>query len=337
MKYAYLYGGAIGDSLVGLHLGRALHERLPGSHLILISTRRSPFVRELAETLPYVHYQELIKEDPRTWWFFMLLAITPSSIFVFEPTDVSVPRWWKLILRVATVLPGSKEVHSQLIGHERAVRARVVTSIVGPEDNLFMVNVPRTLRAWAVDPGDALTPFLPRPKCKTPEKPNILFHFFAASYRRSYPVDKARSVLEHARTLFPTYEIILSATPDERERAEAMAKGIPDIRIETELSASELLCYLQNATVVVGVASGVTHLASHLGKPVIALSNLSDPYWLPTYAPKTIILANREHCRCKGNKQGDCVEDTPDGEVFRCLYYISTESILEAMQATHAL
>jgi ADP-heptose:LPS heptosyltransferase len=147
------------------------------------------------------------------------------------------------------------------------------------------------------------------------------------------PPEKVRPLLERAREVFPTYEFVLSAAPAERSRAMSMIAGMANARIESELSAQALLCLLQGATLVVAVASGIAHLAAHLDAPLIALSNLSDPYWLPTYNSRVVILADREHCRCRGNKSGDCSQTTADGEVFRCLYYIPTDRIVDSMQS----
>lgn len=335
MKYLYLYGGAIGDSLVGIHLGRWLAARRPGARLTLLSTRRNPFVRELVQNIPFVRYRELLKEDPRTWWHLGALLLSPSSVFAFEPTDVPVPPWWRLILGTATWLPTSREVRSQVVGHERAVPHGTKVVTVTPEDNLFSVNVPRILAAWGIEPGGAVVPSLPMPAGAVPSERTILFHFFAGSYRRSWPVEKVRPVLERARALFPEHAFVLTATPAERPRALRMIAGIDNARVEDDLSARELVRALAEADLVVGVASGVTHLSSHLGKPTIALANLSDPYWLPTYTAKTVLLANRAECRCKGNKEGECNERTPDGDVFRCLYFIPTDEVITAMQ--HAL
>ncbi len=331
MKYAYLFGGAIGDSLVGMHLARSLEHLRPGARLTLLSTRRKPFVSDLVRGLPFVSYREFLWDSPRTWWVGLWLFLTPTSIFVFDPTDVPLPRWWRFILAISTVLPGSREVHSQLVGHERRVARGVTVLVVTPEDNLFTTNVPRILSAWGIRGESQLAPSLPKTHFKTPPGRYVLFHFFAGNYRRSWPLEKAHPFLIEARQAFPEYEFVLTASNEERGRAQEMVKGVNNARVESGLSAQALLRYLSDASLVVGVASGVTHISSHLAVPTIALANLSDPYWLPSYAEHTRILANREECRCKGNKEGECVAHAQDGLVFRCLYYISATRILEEM------
>lgn len=332
MRYIYLYGGAIGDSLVGIHLGRSLASRVPGAKLTLLSTRTSPFVHELTKELPFIEYRELIKDRPATWSFFLTLLTVPSKTIVFEPTDVVLPLWWRLILRASSWLPGSREVHNQTVGHEKPVAKGVQTIAVGREDNLFDVIVPRVLSCWGLSEGERIVPSLSRPHCAHARRPYILFHFFAANYRRSFPIEKVQPLLQEARALFPDYEFVLSATPAEKDRALAMLEGIDNSRVEANLSATELLCLLSESALCVGVASGVTHIAAHLKVPLIVFANLSDPYWLPTYNTELILLADQEHCRCTGTKGGDCTEHTPGGEVFRCLYYIKQGDIIEAMK-----
>jgi hypothetical protein len=335
MKYVFVYGGAIGDALVGMHLGRTLALNRPGARLLMLSTRRNPFVKDLARHIPSVAYHELPKDALLSWLALPFLALTPSCSVVYEPTIETLPPWWRLIIRLATFLPGSRDIRQFVRGHERNVRSPARALIFeGPTDNLFMDTVPRTLLAWGVPVTMRTIPTLPIVR-GTARAPYILFHFFAGNYRRSFPLEKVQPLLREARTRFPDHEFILSATPTERERALAMVEGIKHARVESNLTATQVLELLSGAALAVGVASGVLHMAAQLPVPSIALANRSDPYWLPTYSTTARIISDTEHCRCAGNKTGDCTEHTQGGEVFRCLYYIRQERIIEEM--AHAL
>lgn len=63
----------------------------------------------------------------------------------------------------------------------------------------------------------------------------------------------------------------------ERERAAFIAQAIPEARLVPPLSLSELASLLASAAVVVGVDTGLTHLAAALNKPTVALYTASDP------------------------------------------------------------
>lgn len=326
----FIFGGAIGDALLGVQLSHALAKAAPESRLVCISTRRSGFVREFLKLVPSLSYRELPPRDLRSWLYVARLLFRPHAVVFFVPFQDRVPWWWRFIARMATVMQGSIEVRCMI--QARPTPARVLTLRYDPrEGNLFSV-VTKVIPLWGGEDVGALQPTLPEPACtEAPARPFILFHFFAGSSRRSWHVDKVRPLLEAARARYPRHEFILTCAHGEEKLAEAMVVGISNARVEISPHPSKLLCLLRQSALCVGVASGVTHIASHLSVPAVVLCNLSDPCWLPTYAPQTVMLAARAECRCKGDKTGECSVETPSGGMYRCLYFITIEEVLGAM------
>jgi hypothetical protein len=111
-----------------------------------------------------------------------------------------------------------------------------------------------------------------------------------------------------------------------------LVEGVTNVTIKIDVAVSELLTLIKESDIVVGVASGVTHISSQLGQPSVVLCNLSDPCWLPTYAKTSRLLYDKTHCSCSGEKSGECSEMTPEGSVYRCLYNIKPESVVETME-----
>ncbi len=331
MRYAYIYGGAIGDTLFGIHLGRILSQSESGAQLTLISTRSNPAVKDLVCNLPFISYRVITRRNPFSWIALLPFFFSKTAVALIEPTDVPISRWWENILRTCTHTSGSLEVHGQVTGHERRVKSRVSVVPITAQDNLFTAVAPRIISAWGHSPR-VTVPTLEHQVCEGIPTPFILFHFFAGNYRRSFPLEKVRPLLMQAREEFPQFQFVLSAAPLEKIRALRMVEGISNTKVEANLSMHDMICLMQNAALTVGVASGITHIAAHLDVPLITLSNRSDLYWLPSYNPHVVQLSDTEHCRCEGNKVGDCTEHTPTGDVFRCLYYISIPSIIEHMK-----
>ena len=110
-----------------------------------------------------------------------------------------------------------------------------------------------------------------------------------------------------------------------------MGEGIANVRIEAGPHAQKLLCLLKQSSACVGVASGILLIATHLKVPSVALCNLSDPCWLPTYAQNAALLSAPERCGCNGDKTGECSVGTQGGGVYRCLYDIAIPDIIAAM------
>ncbi len=329
-RYLYLYGGAIGDALVGIHTGRLLAENIPSARLELISTRHNVFVKEMVANLPFIEYRELDKKDFAAWLILPRYLFRSYASVAYDPVTSAVPLWWRLILWCARQGRGV-QVRYQRIGHESPLPKGVQRRTYDCQKESFFTDTPlKILASWGVPLEHVTLPSLPRRS--SPEgKPYILFHFFAANYSRSIPTDHARSILLAARTQFPNHLFILTCAENERARAERMIEGVSGTRIEENLPATEVIALLSGADIVVGTSSGIIFMAVHLGVSVVAMSCLVDPCFLPTYSTTTTILAARDECWCNSDKTGGCVEETPEGEVFRCLYYIPTEAVVEAM------
>lgn len=314
-----------------MQLAHALEAAHSNGHLTLLSTRKSSFVRQLIESVPQVTYRELSRNDFRSWLTLIGLAFSPHGAVFLEPFQDTVPLWWKIIARMVTLLPGSIEVRCQSRPQKVPDRVRVL-SYDPKTDSLFSV-IAGVVPLWGGNMVPVPTPSLPTPICSSSStQPYVLFHFFAGNYRRSFPLEKVRPLLTEARKNFPLYEFVLTCAHQEESVARAMVEGISGTRVEVSPHARDLMCLLKQSSACVGVASGVTHIAAHLGVPSVVMCNLSDPCWLPTYTKKIVLLSAREHCGCHGDKTGDCGVATPGGTVYRCLYDIKTERIIGEMQ-----
>lgn len=333
-RYLYLCSGAIGEALLGIHIGRTLAANVPGAVLEITLPRPNPFVRELVAELPFVAYRELSKKSLASW--LGLLALLPYAYksVVLEPVTVAPPVWWRLLLWCAR-FRGGVEVRYQMQGHERPLpRGGRRLSYVCQTQNYFDTP-PSVLRLWDLPAEAKPRPTLP-PFARSTAAPYILFHFFAGNYKRTIPLDHARAILREARVKFPRHRFVLTCMASERERALLMIEGIENAELDSGLSAQAVLGLLSGADLVVGTASGILLAAAHLEVPVVAMSCLSDPCWLPTFSPHVTIVANREECRCNGDKTGECSQPTPEGDVFRCLYFIPTKEVIDVMEVALA-
>lgn len=330
-RYLLLYGGPIGDSLVGIHVGRTLAANQPGAVLELVSVRENAFVRELCRDLPFIRYRELRKESLGSWLSLPALAFHRYASIAYEPVSYRISLWWRIILWFARRHPGSIELRCQMQGYERPVPRGVLRRVFDCRSVSFFDTPKMVLEAWGIPVDNLPHPSLPQQPVLE-AKPYLLFHFFAGQVRRSIPVDHARAILEAARSAYPRHTLVITCADNERERAERMAAGIVDVRIESGHAPRELIALLCGADLVVGTASGILLMAAHLRRPVISLSCLSHgKAFLPDFSPETTILAARDECRCRPGDGSDCPLMTSEGLVYRCLYFITTESVCSAM------
>lgn len=63
----------------------------------------------------------------------------------------------------------------------------------------------------------------------------------------------------------------------ERVRSAAIAAAVPGAVVPARMTLVEVAGLLASSTMVVGVDTGITHLAAALGRPVVALFSASDP------------------------------------------------------------
>lgn len=79
----------------------------------------------------------------------------------------------------------------------------------------------------------------------------------------------------------------------ERDQAEAIAKGIDRVQVLPRMGLGELQARLQSARLVVGVDTGITHLAAALYLPLVALF-FATPAWrfAPRFNPNSISLGD---------------------------------------------
>ena len=170
-------------------------------------------------------------------------------------------------------------------------------------------------------------------------KPYIIVHPFAANPIRSLPKERWQNLFDFITGTYPEHQLVISGGPS--DRAEALAFIRPDYKnvfytediITTFLPKIGLI---DNATLYVGVDTGPTHLAAHLGVPTILIGNNSNPCWLPTYNTDVTILMHLEHCTCTSDKGGNCRE-TIEGKIYyRCMIEITQEEIKQHVTAALA-
>jgi hypothetical protein len=332
MNYFFLFGGAIGDTLLGIQIGRVLAHNKPEAKLMLLTTRPNNFSRELVANIPFVEYRELPKNKVSSWLYLAALMVRPWSSVVYEPFVDPLSLWWRIILWSARIHPQSRGVQTQI--HERPVPRKVKRLLYDSRtDNLFSTTAIRVIELWGISPAQNLQPMLELPVCPPSTHGSyILFHFFAGMYRRSLPIEKSVPLLKEARALYPNHKFVLTCATAEEDSARSMAQGIDNTEVIVNPHAQELLCLLTQAQLVVGVASGITHVAAHLKVPSVILCNLSDPCWLPFYNPDATLLYERKNCGCNGDKTGICEVQTSGGLVYRCIYDIPTERVINEMK-----
>ncbi len=159
----------------------------------------------------------------------------------------------------------------------------------------------------------------------------IMLHPYAASPVRSLPFVRWVDIVLYLQSLSPKTSIILSGGPNDRSQAELLmskvGKNIFFIEDIAKGSFKKKIQIIAQAKYYIGVDTGITHLASMLGKKSLVIASNSNPCWLPSYNPLATIIMNTKNCTCTGDKQGDCFVYINNLRYYRCLIEIPQEVI----------
>lgn len=119
---------------------------------------------------------------------------------------------------------------------------------------------------------------------------------------------------------------VILGGPDDREAAECMAgqcEGLVNLAGHLRLDAS--VATVADATLLIGVDTGLTHMGSALAVPTLALFGSTRPY-LDATQPRTVILYDQLSCSpCRRHP-------TCDG-AFTCMRQFTVDRVLLAAQA----
>lgn len=320
-RYLFIFGGTIGDGLLGAHLGRLLQANMSNATLFVISTRQNSFVRELLSPLPFIEFQEHPKEKLSSWFWVVSLLRSPWKSVVYEPLS-GVPLWWRIILWFASRRGGSSVTRLSVTIDEKR--------------NMFDTPL-SVLTTWGVPITAQPAPTLPfsQADCAAvslPKSPYLIFQFFAGITRRSIPAWRAKEILLAARSAFPTHQLVLTGSAGDKVAAEGIAKET-QAQVCVGLHPQELKCMIAGADVFIGVDTGPTHIAAHLQAPMVVLGHNNAPFWwTPPYTPYSIVLRANRRCLCLKGKTEECFDHAPEGRVYRCLIDIEPSTIVEAIK-----
>lgn len=126
------------------------------------------------------------------------------------------------------------------------------------------------------------------------------------------------------------FDVIVVGGLPERSIVEAIVAGLPSGRVSSciDLPLSELTTRVEQASLLVGLGSGVTHLAAALGVPTVCILSGVSPLdvWRPV-GPRVINLTGETPCSPCGLKRE---EDCPFG--VTCLKSIWPDRVLVAVK-----
>ncbi|MCI5108624.1 MAG: hypothetical protein MRY49_02150 [Candidatus Pacebacteria bacterium] len=256
MNVVYMLNGSVGDFLMALLLMKEIHKQDPRYNLYISTPRRREEFQGLASGYPV----RIIGQR-----FFPF--IFSKNYVILTPTIGKNPWHVKLLARIlalrGSVIDFKKEFNTRLLFIEILYKA------------LPYFGLKETIPDCLLNPEKTEVSY---------KKPYIVFHPFGSNKGRSILGSKQKEVINILNDRFPDHDVLVSGSRDDT--------GVEGgVSIVGKHSLIEMASIIKGSDLFIGVDTGITHLASVLGKKSLVIASVgSESYWLPFYNPNAKIV-----------------------------------------------
>jgi ADP-heptose:LPS heptosyltransferase len=288
MRVVLFQNGSIGDFLMAVYEGEQLYESGVATDVRIVVPRLGSFLQGFVQAYPYICVMEVSRRAPFTALKLLPLAFS-RLIAVVPPTVGRHPVLLKSIAWMLTRMPGSR-----LVGFaDRDVRLQSSYDLLLKYDTMapFIETVHSLLAALGASPSSEAPRLMiegdpdARSRISLPAVPYVFFHPRGSSEKRSFSAEDATTV-SNAVLARPDLQVVLSGSAQERfwlEQVRAASREPARIHISAGMNAAQLTDLIRNATLYIGVDTGITHLACFLGARVLVAAHKGTANWLPYY------------------------------------------------------
>lgn len=146
---------------------------------------------------------------------------------------------------------------------------------------------------------------------------------------KSWPTEYFREVISHLSA--DGFTVIIAGTKDDREDALGMISTLAGkvYSLAGETSIRELAALVSIATVIIGVDTGVLHIAACFDVPVVAIFGSTRSVEFRPYSPSARILETNT-CQCNQFMHDTC--DYPVEGYAKCLSQLKPSKVIEALE-----
>ena len=159
-----------------------------------------------------------------------------------------------------------------------------------------------------------------------------ILHAFAADLYKTWPVEKARTLLEHSKRTHPGKAVLLTGGGADRVALLGLAHGLENVHVVAgEFDIAATAACLLAAVCVVAPDTGVLHLAAALGVPVIGLYAATSASQVGPRSRAATPVIIQKSCDCEPSRAKQCPY-TPRN----CMDRIGVEEVGEALDSVLA-
>ncbi|MEQ8414733.1 MAG: glycosyltransferase family 9 protein [Imperialibacter sp.] len=153
---------------------------------------------------------------------------------------------------------------------------------------------------------------------------------FSSKDIKSWPLPYFEAVIKHLLTL--DYKVVIVGTREDQENSASLASAFPSkvYSLAGKTSLNELACMTLISTLVVGVDTGVLHIASCFDTPIIAIFGPTRSCEYRPYSKFSIVVDSGE-CKCDQLTHAKC--DSQVNGYARCMFELGPQAVIRAIQS----
>ena len=134
-----------------------------------------------------------------------------------------------------------------------------------------------------------------------------ILHTFAADMYKTWPLEKARALLEWSRKSHPGNAVLLTGGGADRDALRRLADGLENVHVVAgEFDIAATAACLLAAACVVAPDTGVLHLAAALGVPVIGLYAATSASQVGPRSRAAAPVIIQKSCDCEPSRAKQC-------------------------------
>ncbi len=338
----FFVGHSIGVTLLGIHTLEAGFFSLPGEQrgklFLVVNGDKTQLYQDILNQYPHITLVTISRRSAGTLMKIVLNRFGRKQLVLHPLSFGSVHFIHALLTRI--IICAHLSSRSIVFGMPSLFNRFWFTDVLTPKlDQSIFTSMEQAVATSGISVHTrtphllyAVTP--PAPILISTKQPYIVIHPFAANAIRSLPRERWLAILNFLYIHYPQYQIIISGSPNDRVEAMILIEQSKGIKYFSEDLFSSFLPkvgMIAKASLYIGVDTGPTHVAAHVGVPTIVIGNNSNPCWLPTYNNDVTILMNLKNCTCTLSKGGDCKETYNGNVYYRCMLQIPQLEIEQAV------
>ena len=165
------------------------------------------------------------------------------------------------------------------------------------------------------------------------EDPLIVIHPGAGWISRRWPVERFAELINKLKKDLPVHLAVIGGAEGGSKEEQLFQElfsltQVQVINLVHQLNLKHLMALLDQAALFIGNEAGPMHLATALGKPVVAIIGPTIPERTGPFGPKTRIV--KKEVVCSPCRQRNCKD-------LNCMKAIEVSDVLEAVQSTWKL